>query len=985
MDQFDQLERNVSSFGNHFQKYLHVIKKNKDALIDALESSGNLMQVHLWRSSFSPEDEMKIIGNLATDNHTKVLHMSCYYALQFLHMNFRNLDILELGITSKKNVIEEYKNFITQIGNDFRRLTKIYIQNLFDIYIPEEKRPEFFLISVGSRSDQDDIDVGVIVEEDADVAELNSAIQKIAQNMLVYATPFHSYLSEHVGKQLYTTTISEYTRIIQKRIQNVIISTELLNAKIIMGSTRLFKKFHKEVISNYYYHHKKDVRYHERFLRGILGETRSLLIMPLQQDTISPKDDAIRIIKLLLYAKRTAFNIKELTSWSILTALIKREPKLRSEYEILYRATSFMELFKFLLQMFIVQEETFRLSEIESNQLDLIAQKMGYEPIGTISAWDQLITDYYRYVKEVRRVCDFLIKDVSNHLASVSIIIKKLKSSQSMTPKRNLARDFMLTAQFFRGTKYWEDMLGLLETDDKLLNDFLEGFNILPENKKNNLIKKYVEWAKYSPTTIIRFITIIGKKQQNMVDDSLFQKLNLTFLEYFGALPDTTEKICRIFSLYPQYIHQYLQYIPESHNELLDKIIELPVIDDKLKEYQDQLRELFKIHKWSSQYFHRYFHRVILNHPEYLTALTKTAQLSKISSGLLAMVDRYTSLNEKKKALGNYYDLEFLRVGIGTVRGVELNTTNKEFTEFCDNYIQKLVDICIEEVEDETHTEPVSTDKFAILAAGGHARGQAYDDDYDLIAVIDTDDEDVHRWAIRVVAKMNREIVKRGVIPHYRIGEILGSYVNSLDSITEYINSDDVDTFIDLSQLLAARLIVGSEAMRNTINEKILDRLIFQNKNNYIKRMVSEVRNRHQNQIVYSEEDVCNLKETRGGLRDIEAVALMLKAYLGIFAPITHLFFREIKPQMPDIADSLERIADSVLFLRTIRNLYRITIAADDNLQYIYFQKLANIYLSSGLRDWDGSLFLKIQIGDSLDQSAKACEEIIYYLLDKIK
>ena len=60
--------------------------------------------------------------------------------------------------------------------------------------------------------------------------------------------------------------------------------------------------------------------------------------------------------------------------------------------------------------------------------------------------------------------------------------------------------------------------------------------------------------------------------------------------------------------------------------------------------------------------------------------------------------------------------------------------------------------------------------------------------------------------------------------------------------------------------------------------------------------MTNELRNRHQSQNVYNEEEVCNLKETRGGLRDIEAIALMLKAYFCITAPISHLFFREIKP-----------------------------------------------------------------------------------------
>ena len=71
-------------------------------------------------------------------------------------------------------------------------------------------------------------------------------------------------------------------------------------------------------------------------------------------------------------------------------------------------------IIKFLMQLYIVQEEHFRPDDIDKNQLAMIALKMGYSPIGTVNAWDQLIIDYYRYVKEIRKICDFLIEDIFN-------------------------------------------------------------------------------------------------------------------------------------------------------------------------------------------------------------------------------------------------------------------------------------------------------------------------------------------------------------------------------------------------------------------------------------------------------------------------------------------------------------------------------------------------------------------------------------------
>jgi len=989
MIQLEALEERISLLGNHCQKYIFTIQRTIEPLIHALESSGKMMKVHLWQPAVSPMEEMKIISSLSEDEKTRVEYISCYYALQFLYMNTYSLDVLQLNISSGRPLYDVYYNYMMNIGVDFRRLTTAYFSNLLEIYMAGRKYPEYFICSVGTRADQDDIDIGIVTAEGERVEEFNKVFQKVVRDMLVYATPLHLYLSEHVGKQIYTTTIPEYKSLFKKQIQDVVIISELLNARKFLGSDSLFERFQNEITSNYFYYPDKDIQYHEGFLRGILGEVRSQIISPPQTDAICPKDDALRMLKSILYAKKTICAVHAVNAWDIIDELMTAEPHLKQEYELLFKAISFLEILKFFLQLFVAQEETFRLDEIDAAQLTIIAERMGYEAIGTVSAWDQLIIDYYRYVKEVRKLCDFLMADITNHLSSISLFFEMLKSKdirdENGRYKGSLAKDFIYATSFFRGTKYWEDIHTLLEKDQTLLDDFIDGFEKLKKSVQEKVIQRYIQFADYTPYTILRFITILLKRQENNIGKTISRRMSVAFLLNVGDQPNTVERFCRIYSHFPHHVHEYLQYLPESHFRFLDEILSRPTDYDRYKELQVQLRDLCNIHKWSSQYFQRFIYHVISNHPEYLVSLTKNKRLIKISLGFLAVVDVHQNFTTKKHALGDYYDLEFLRIGIGTMRGVDLDTTNKEFTTFCDNYIKKLFDICTKEVSAELNSMPASTDTFAILAAGGHARGEAYDDDYDLIAIVDTDDEEVIQHASRVVTRMNREILKRGLLTHYRLGEILGSYVSPINQIDEYLGSDDEETFIDLSQLLGARVVVGSDVMQSVIREKILDKFIFSDKGTYIKRMVKEIRSRHESMNGGSDGDDFNIKEAIGGLRDIEALALILKAYCGITNPIFENFFKDMKSFFPEIIRELDTVTDSFYFLRNIRNLYRITVAAEDTVQLDYLDRLANIFEYSNQYEWRSSQDIFKRIEEMLAYSAKACNNIIDYLLDYLE
>jgi UTP:GlnB (protein PII) uridylyltransferase len=725
------------------------------------------------------------------------------------------------------------------------------------------------------------------------------------------------------------------------------------------------------------------VRFHEGFLRGILGESRALLVSPLQPDAICPKDDAIRSLKFILYAKKTVHRLEEVNAWDIIQALIRREPHLITEYEHLFGALSFLEMFRFQLQMFVVQEETFRLDEIEPGQLAQVAARMGYEPIGAVSAWDQLIIDYYRHVKEVRAFCDFMLTDLTRHLSTISLFSGLLQSQVDPgavgAPEEPLAVTFIQAMRFFLGTRYWVDVQRRLDSDRALLDRFIDSFDDVDEMIRQDVIDEYIGWAEHSPLTIIRFITSLARHQENVVGDTLFSQMNRAFLQYLEQLPYNAERLSRIFNKYPQIIHEYLHYLSDEDHESIGRIMSRGVVDERLSPSHRQMAELSDIHKWSGLYFHRFFSRVVTHHPEYLDALTELDRLKAISSGLLAMVDAYPLSTQRKEALGDYYDLEFLRVGIGTLRGTDLATTNREFTEFCDNYITNLLRVCTSEVEQEYPDAPGIRDSFALLAAGGHAREQAYDDDYDLIALIDTDDEPSVAHATRIVTRMNREILKRGLLPHHRLGDKLGGFVVSLSQLSDYLAGDDSEVFIDLSQLLGARMVAGTPEMKDKLNDHLLRSFIFENKSGYICRMIEELRERRSKSDACGP-DACNLKETKGGLRDVEALALILKAFLEITPPISQDFFQSVRSRLPELHAEIDALDRSLYFLRTVRDLYRITVSAEDTVQPDYLWRVANILGQTEHPEWDTTEALTDQLRDTLRESADAGDRVIDYV-----
>jgi UTP:GlnB (protein PII) uridylyltransferase len=168
-------------------------------------------------------------------------------------------------------------------------------------------------------------------------------------------------------------------------------------------------------------------------------------------------------------------------------------------------------------------------------------------------------------------------------------------------------------------------------------------------------------------------------------------------------------------------------------------------------------------------------------------------------------------------------------------------------------------------------------------------------------------------------------------MPQYRFAERFGNYVTTFTELTSLFEEPDEMAFIDMSQLMGARKIVGSKKFEAELYDRIISPYILDDKDSFLEQIAGEIRSRHEavDRGVISTLDI---KETKGGLRDIELLLLILMARSDLWLPVTQELFPPLAECYPHRAQDLNRIFDAFRDLKHVRDIYRLTVAAEDDL-----------------------------------------------------
>ena len=929
---YDRLCELAGEFSNYTAKYLQQIGAVIAELTASLEQAGLRDEVHLWQPAWNLEREMDIVSHVAPEGQKRIRYLGCYYGLQYLRMNIQAIEALRAGVVPGASRAEVYREFLTNTGANYSQLVVTFVRKVLDILVGAEELPPFVICGVGTLTDQDDVDIAVVVENDDNREGLNRILGRLSSVMLRYATRFHFYLSENVSPESFATSLSEYREYAETRPGDYIIVSELLNAEPLYGDRALFERLRKEIIERYYADSGADKIYHEGFVRGALGDAVALVHRDYESDRIVPKEDALRVIKSLVHIKRTIHGLREPNIWHNLKRLSDIEPWNAEKNDALEEGLIFFEVFRYLYQLLVVQDEVIILdTPVMAENLARVAAAMGYRRRGAVGPEETLLVHYYDSVDKVRAVAEDLAQEVEENLRSSSVFLEL--ASTASEPQGQLLKRMLKMIRFLVRTAFWDDVFELLvASDKKLLRALVADFNALPPEKRERRINELVGLVKRNAELFIKLLVLLGENRDEVDAGELFDGMGAAFLREFETFYNPAREAARIFATHPVLLNRYLAEVDYDAAKRFMELVSREVRVPSFKPAAAALRALCRLRYYGSAYLRRYLQAVLKKYPDCLYLLDDLDAMADKSQGILAEAAIVPSPAAKKELLGDYYDLELLRTGLMTLNGATIEETNARYTEFSDDYLNYLFDACREELAEEYGRWVTSFDLMAIYAAGGHAREWAFNDDYDLIVLIDTDDEKLQELGGAVISAMSSEICKRGMMTHFRFLEHFGSYVIPVSQLEAFFRRENETDFIEKSQLLESRLVVGTSTFEEDTYERIIKPFVFARADEYIADMKREMASRQQ-----AVGDVYlpnNVKECVGGLRDIVMAILICKARFGIRDPITARILDGIGRVYPQAGLELRSLYNSMCFLKNLRDVYRLTVCLDDNLDF---------------------------------------------------
>ena len=699
-----------------------------------------------------------------------------------------------------------------------------------------------------------------------------------------------------------------------------------------------------------------------------------------EENFLHPKKDALRLLKAVVFALRTWKGITEGTSLDALVVLIDKMPKLKDDLHNLYRSFTFIETFRFLYQLYVVQEEVVSLEEDGMlENLQTVALYMGYENTFFADAVTQMLIHYQDHVKVSQYSSKRIVKHITKHLNKITVFSYFNSEKNNSTIKgENLPQEFINSTYFFRGTRFWDDILHTMDhNDSKVLGQFIDDLKKLPNEELDELYISYIKWGSRSPYTLISLFTSIKNSNPLFIDHKIFQDFLACFIYNIKSRLQDIGNFGKVLDYYPKKMYNFISILNEDLIRYLIDTFNLPIMDPEVNKSRKKLLALCKLHYNSSYFFKRFLHRVFNTYHSFLIDFANPMKFRKLTEGLLGNIDNFNSIEERIDKLNSYYDFEFVRLGINAISGTFFGVINREFTIFSDNYLQILFELCREQVMKKYKKKPITRDLLAVYAAGGHARSQAFDDDYDLIILLNSDDEVMIKFANEIVMQMNKHIIRRSIMPHYKFADRFRNYVTTFNNLIELFENPDDEVFIEKSQLLGSRMIVGNSHFTKAFHENIVDPYIFDQNDIFIKQLLEEMQSRNS---FHKKITKIDIKESTGGLRDLENFLFILKAYYKIPDPISTKLFTVIPNKMKEKEEQFNQLFMDYYFLKYIRDLYHIMVSDDDMLQTKYLDTILDPISKSRREKIETAEDLQKKILFAMKNNENNIKEILSFL-----
>lgn len=931
---YRRLRDRAAELGRHFGKYLLILDRHLPSLVERLEQRRVRERMELWRPSSDPSAGFRVISDIAADGAEAIRFGRAYYAVQFLLLDVAQIDGLGLALASGVERFAAYSEFLTALRKRFVRLSTAYLAFLVAHLAPGARGVRWGLIGVGTLTDQDDIDVALVDDGSPGRAAWEVEVARVASEMWKSATPLHFYLAEQMDGRAYSYPIEAYESLAAACLDRHVVQSEMVNSTFLLGDQALVETFHDHVVQRYFFGSPADPVYHEAFLRGMVGEVRSLLFDQLAEDRIHPKNDGLRIIKALAHSVRTILHIDSRDPAHILDQAGAALPHLQPAFAHLKRSLAFIETVHTLFQILHAHDEEIPVEV--GGPLDRVAEAMGYRALGALSPRDQLLVEYYGLVTAAHESARPVVQEIRAHLRRISRAHRVI-NGQALDAPAN--RALALVREFGRcpGNRYWYDVVERLdEPDQAFLQDAAADFTREARPEQASLIQGYVAWGRqnvYAWLHLNRLLQAVGTTEAT----DMRHVLDLAWLDA-GATTDLLARLANIFRQEPRLFHHYLTLLQADELEAFCRLVQEPpeIVGERTSRGLAAIHGVADVYRGTSRAFSRNLRAVADAHPEYLGRLGDPAFLGEIGHGLIGLVPLIDDVAKRRSHLQLYYRVQVLRCGLMLLEHRPLDEINRAYTDFSDLFFRSLYRLARLEAEREAGGRVESRDRTAIFTTGGRGREEAFDDDLDMIVISDHMSEEGQAFLSRIVARMNNLLTRLGLFPHYRMADHFGAFVTPLPQIEAHLRSDAPDIYLDMTEMLELRLVEGSLRSEDRIRRHLIRDLVFSERRDYLlAALQGELANRRAHYAAEPGDDGLgvNVKEHPGGLREIELALLYTKVLHRLDWPVRLDLFKRLAGHDAANAPAFRELHDHFAFLKRLRHLNRVLVATSDVIQ----------------------------------------------------
>lgn len=978
----------ANSFSRHHLKYIQSIDRNFCTLQEKVKAIGLMPEVPFH---WLPEDCTEAMGKvlqLDDDKVQKLELLGSYYSWHLLLLNSSLVTLLQENLVegSWENRWRIYREFMLIARYRFSHLIASYLNALTRFYARDLELPELIFCNVGALADQDDIDIALIHRDGQEEAINNLQIvtARVSAEMLRRASPLHFYLPEYTRSHKYSATVEEYQDLLESEIRNFVIISQIIGAVPMFGSSRLFDLFEKKIVSRYF-QSETDNSHHEGYLRGVLGEAQSLLAYKARGGVLIPKNEGYRLIKLLLTAQKTVFGIEKTHNWAILEELENLDVEHLEEYKHFEKNLSFLEVFRFLYHLIVVQEEIIRPFDGDITAgLESVANIMGYRPTSKGDTSVELLLEEYRvHTHGTRQVAQRIIKDIKRHLRKISVfwtMSREILGGQDMNVAEE-ALNKMNLVKSFRGITFWDDLIDLLSDDYHTLKRFVHDLYILKISKRRNLIKRYALSLSYDFNLLLRLVLLLQQHKSEPEFLSVLKGFNHAIFLLLEKNPRILEAVAKAFEADPATLFQFSKELEPLALQRINRFLKEVNPPIRIKRILENLRLFYLLNQCTSRFFFRFLRRIIEGYPEVLEVLDDYDQLRHRGDLIAQQIELLGDYSGKKEWLQDFYCVHYLRLALMILNKGDSLTIQEEHRKFSDNYLKKLYEICRDETYSELWKEKMKQCPyfaFAFLASGGNGRGDAFDKDYDLIVLIDATQVESRPILEKIISRMNNELTRLGIPPHHRIASNFNRYTLTVEELENYFKNCHPDDYIDRSEVLGTRFIFGDEVLLEVFQKRIIKGIILspEDKKKYISDMIGEIEGGWQDFCSESSGDI-NIKEDPGGLKDVNNSLLLFKTLYEFETCNQREIMEQIKNRETQLVPFLGQLGETVDFLKIFRDLYRIMVAGDDRIEFRYIEEISNLM---GLNPGRPQVQIRTLLHGHLTRNKKAIKGLLSFI-----